>query len=175
MWDMMTAYTSYWEDRFVIYPEVEDEGLFKRLGPLSVLTEHRTIMIAPDPGGTLGGEVNRERNGGLGWRHSFGLGSTRPWARWMMHPTEVAMDDDNTMTIDLPDDHYLAWPKLRTSGIVDAGAVAVREFGLRARSAYLETGEAGIRQVIENMPQAFRSCIANETWTRVIAIAKTGG
>ncbi len=162
------AYVSHWERQFSLSPAVEDEDMFRAMKPLFLITDNRRLTLSESAGrGNIFHEIPREKNRGLGLEYSWAI-NPKPWARWMRHPVELEVTDHGVLIVELPADHLLPWPKLKDHGVNDQRVVAVREFQLRATSAYEDGGKDGLKKLLRSMPSQFRQHIPGLEWARVI-------
>ena len=170
----MIVYTGYWEDRFMVSPSEDDEALFKALGRLSLTYDDRVLVMQPSPDGNLSVTQSRSRNGGRGRRYQWRIGQ-RPWARWMCHPVELAIGDDDAMTLELPDDHELPWPRIMSlGGSADLRVIAHREFWVRAGSAFEAGGRDVLKRMLQEVPDNFRQHLSGDTWDVVVSEVTNG-
>lgn len=164
---MWYCHIGYWENTLTLSPCPEDERLFVSLGPMTVLIMDRIVAVIPDPDGNVAVHENRERQGGLGLVYQWHV-NVQPWPRFMRHEVEIDMDDDGTVTWELPSDYRLPWPRLLNTGNFDAPAVAQRELYLRGRSAFLEDGEEGLKRVLRNVPENIKRFLLGSIWSHTI-------
>ncbi len=169
----MRGYLSYWEQCLSFSPCMEDSEAFRRLGPMSVMIEERTITIYPDPEGNPPIEIEPERQAGLEVQYAWSL-SPRPWARWMRHEVEFDLDDKDVLTYVLPADHLLPWPKIYFETFGLDSFVATREFNLRIFSAFRVAQYEGLTAVIKGMPQKIKRCISAEAWASTLRAVQHG-
>ena len=164
----ITVYMAYWENYFSLSPLLEDEAYFKRVGNMSMIFEGRHVFISPDPEGSPAVDMlDRERQGGLGIRYKWHIGK-QPWARFMRHETEVVLEDDGSIMWSVPPDHELTWPKVRPAGALNVSLIIAREFRLRVRSAYAETGRDGMEDVIRGVPDVLKKLADRSEWSSII-------
>ncbi len=162
------AYVSHWERRFSLSPAVEDEPMFRAMKPLYFIAGERSVLLGESSEhGLPPHTMDRDRNGGLGLEYMWTI-NPKPWARWIRHPVELIVADNGDLLVELPADHLLPWPKLNDRGVGDQKAIAVREFQLRATSAYEEAGKDGLKELLRTMPKGFKSYIPGLEWARVI-------
>ena len=168
------CHIGYWEGKLFLSPDPADEHVFRDFGPLSTVVVDRTVVIAPDPDGNSMYEIDRERNGGIGFGYEFTV-PLQPWARFVRHECEVTLDeDDGTSTWEVPADHLLPWPRLVSNTRFDATAVAQRELHIRGRSAFAADGEDGLIRTLRNVPERIRVLLWGETWSYTINLIKDG-
>lgn len=164
----MKGYVGYWEDRLSFSPSVEDERTFESVGPLFLIIEEgdRRVLMLPDVEGNRSHEIERDRHAGLGAQYTW-TGVSQPWARWRRHETEVYMMDD-AFAFDVGPDHTLPWPKLYKTDRFDHAAVALREFRLRALSAWFAGGDMEFKRTLRSVPSKVKRLIRTQVWTSII-------
>lgn len=167
------VYISHWEGDLSLASAPEDEAMFKSIGPLSLLIQGRTVLFVPDEEGNSPHKIPRLRNGGLGLEYTWAV-CPRPSARWRRHPVELEVDDAGDMSLEIPADHLLPWPKIQGSDVgVDRQEVAIREFRLRVLSAHAEGGEEALKELLRRVPESFKYHIPGQAWAEVIQELKT--
>lgn len=148
-------------------PSVEDEALFDGLR-LAILVEGRKITLTISDDGNLSQPQVRDRNAGLGMRYDW-TGIYLSIARWKRHEIEFAMPDDYSFTFEVEADHLLPWPRLfDQGGEYNAAEVAVREFRIRATSAYLYGDDKELKKVLQGVPPKIKRLIRTQVWTEII-------
>ncbi len=173
----IVVYTGHWENRFVVSPSEDDEAMFRAraLGRLLLVYSGRSLVMEPAFEGNKLIAQPRDRNAGRGYRYQWRI-RPRPWARWMNHPIELSVGDSGTLTINLPDDHELPWPKMQScNGSIDLRAVAHREFWVRAGSAYEAGGREGLKCMMQTMPDNVRRYLSRDSWDMVVSEVTVNG
>ncbi|MEE8608948.1 MAG: hypothetical protein V3S55_15195 [Nitrospiraceae bacterium] len=167
----MLGHLSYWENVLSFSPAIEDEHIFERVGRLAILRveddERRVIMVSDAIKGSAPSAYNRERNAGLGLYYRW-QGIDTSWARWMRHEIEIHVAEGDMFSFDVAPDHKLPWPRLMPIGDFDHTAVALREFRIRAKSAWIHGGRPELKQTLQSVPKYIKHFIQTSVWVSII-------
>lgn len=165
----ITMQVARWGSSLALIPAEEDVSQFTGVR-LEVLYCDGQLLFAPSEGGT---SLHYKRREGLPEPvHAYEFQEGRPGScledlvRFAVHEVELSLDDDGTMTWDMPPMYELPWPRhVRQLSFDRVVALAERELTRRVGSA--ADDYAILCRVATSVPDWARRVLRGNVWNDI--------